>query len=183
MSETLTLLAIGFLLVASLVYLLRRRGAEEEDARWFRDRDSAIPAAQFEDRQKDQLDRIFGCEDWDFIRNSTSSRVQRLFLKERKGIALSWLSQLRRQARAGMHFHVARVRASEELEPLLELRLAVNYYAFLAKCGFVALIVLLVGPVALRGMVGQAESLSNNLSGMLRAAMKPQGFPQNTRVR
>jgi len=183
MSGTLTLFAIGFFLIASLVYLLRRRGSEEEDVRWFRDRDLAIPTAQFEDHRKEQLDRIFGFEDWDFIRNSTSNRVQQLFLKERKAIALSWLSQLRMQARAGMDLHVARVRASEELEPLSELRLAIDYYAFLAKSGFIAVIVLIGGPMALRGMVGQAESLSNNLRGMLRAAMEPQGFSQNTRIR
>jgi len=183
MNETLTLLAIGLLLIASLVYLLRRHGSEEEDVAWLRDGDLAIPSAQFEGHSKEQLDRIFGCEDWDFIRKSTSSRVQRLFLKERKEIALSWLSQIRRQARAGMDLHVARVRASEEIEPLSELRLAVDYYAFLANCGFIALIVLLGGPMALRGMVGQAERLSNNLRGMLRAAMKPQGFSQNTRIR
>lgn len=183
MSEALTLLAVGFLLVALLVYLLRRREREPDDVSWLQEGNSARPSVQFEDRQKEQLDRIFGREDWDFIRNSTSRRVQRLFLKERKGIALSWLSQLRSQARAGMDFHVTRARASEELEPLAELRLAIDYYAFLAKCGLIAAIVLLGGPMALRGMAGQAESLSNNLRGMLRAALKTQAFPQKTRIR
>jgi hypothetical protein len=31
-------------------------------------------------------------------------------------------------------------------------------------------------------MAGQAESLSNNLRGMLRAALKTQVFPQKTRI-
>jgi hypothetical protein len=183
MTGALTLLAIGFLLIASLVYLLRRRGLEEEDVPWLRDEDSGIPSAHSEDHRKGQLDRIFGCEDWDFIRKSTSSRVQELFLKERKGIALSWLSRLRREARTGMRLHVARVRASEELDPLAELRLAIDYYAFQAKCGLIAAILLLGGPMALRNMVGQAESLSNNLRGMLEAALKPDAFSQRTRVR
>lgn len=81
-----------------------------------------------------------------------------------------------------MDFHVTRVRASEELEPLAELRLAIDYYAFLAKCGLIAALVFLGGPMALRGMAGQAESLSNNLRGMLRASLKPQAFPQKTRI-
>ncbi len=181
MSETLILLAIGFLLIASLVFLMRRRGSDAEDV--FRDESLGIPPAHSEDHRKEQLDRIFGCEDWDFIRKRTSSRVQRLFLKERKQIALSWLSQLQRQARAGMDLHVARARASEELEPLSELGLAIDYYVFLAKCCFIAAIVSLGGPMALRGLVGQAESLSNNLRGMLAAAMKPQGFSQKTGTR
>lgn len=183
MNEALTLLAIGFLLVALLVYLLRRREREADDASRLQEGNSARPSVQFEDRRKEQLERIFGREDWDFIRNGTSRRVQRLFLKERRGIALSWLSQLRSQARAGMDFHVTRARASEELEPLAELRLAIDYYAFLAKCGLLAAIVLLGGPMALRGMTGQAESLSNNLRGMLRSALKTQVFPQKTRIR
>ena len=183
MSEALALLAIGFLLVASLVYLFRRREAEADDALWLQEENSARPSVQFEERQKEQLDRIFGREDWDFIRNDTSIRVQRLFLKERKGIALSWLSQLRSQARAGMNFHVTRARASEDLEPLAELRLAIDYYAFLAKCGLIAAIILLGGPMALRGMAGQAESLSNNLRGMRGATLKTQAFPQKTRIR
>jgi len=182
MSETLLLLGIGLLLIASLVYLMRSRGSDEEDVSWVRDEWFGILPGHSEDHRKEQLDRIFGCEDWDFIRKSTSNRIQRLFLKERKQIALSWLSQLQRQARAGMDIHVARARASEELEPLSELRLAIDYYTFLAKCRFIAAIVSLGGPMALRGLVGQAESLSNNLRGML-ATVKAQGFSQKTGIR
>jgi len=183
MSGTLTLLAIGFLLIASLVYLLCGRGSDEEDVSWLRDEYLGIPPAHSEDHRKEQLDRIFGSEDWDFVRNSTSSRIHRLFLKERKEIALSWLSRLRSQARTGMHIHVARVRASEELEPLAELRLAIDYYAFQTKCGVIAAILLLGGPTGLRNMVGQAESLSNNLRRMLKTGLKPEEFSQRTRVR
>ena len=82
-----------------------------------------------------------------------------------------------------MDFHVTRARASEELEALAELRLAIDYYAFLAKCGLIAAIVLLGGPMALRGMAGQAESLSNSLRGVLAAALKAQAFPRETRIR
>jgi hypothetical protein len=42
--------------------------------------------------------------------------------------------------------------------------------------------VLLGGPMALRGMAGQAENLSNSLRGMLAASLKPQAFPQKTRI-
>jgi len=180
MSGTLTLIAIGFLLIGLLVYLLRSPGSEEEDVPWLHDGYSATPYANC---RKEQLDRIFGCEDWEFIRNSTSKRVQQLFRKERKRIALSWLSRLRSEARTGMHLHVARVRASEELEPLTELRLAIEYYAFQAKCGLIAAILLLGGPIALRNMVGQAESLSNNLRGMLEAGLKAEASSQRTRIR
>lgn len=183
MSQALILLAIGFLLVASLVYLLRRREAEADDVSWLQEGNSARPSAPLEDRKKEQVDRIFGREDWDFIRSGTSTRVQRLFLRERKGIALSWLSQLRRQARAGMDFHVTRVRASEELEPLVELRLAIDYYAFLAKCGLIAAIVQVGGPVALRGMAGRAESLSSSLRGILATELESQVSPQKTTMR
>lgn len=183
MSTTLTLFAIGLILMASLAYLLFRRGAEEEDVSRSPDGNSFPPSAQFADRGKEQLERLFGREDWDYIRSSTSEEVQRLFLRERREIALAWISQLRRQAKAGMHFHVARVRASEALQPVAEIKLAIEYYAFLTKCGAIAAIVSLGGPMALRGMVGRAASLSDNLRGMLDAALKPDAFSPKTGIR
>jgi hypothetical protein len=176
MSGTLPLLGTGIILIALLVYLLFRRGAEVEDVSWLPDGKLLLPSAQFEDRRKEQLERIFGREDWDFIRSSTSEEVQRLFLRERREIALAWISQLRRQAKAAMHFHVARVRTSEQLQPVAEIKLAVDYYTFLAKCELIAAIVLLAGPMALRNMVGQAGSLSDKLRGMLDVALKPEAF-------
>ncbi len=80
-----------------------------------------------------------------------------------------------------MYVHLTSVRASKELEPLAELRLAIDYYAFLAKCELITAILWLGGPMALRGMVGQAESLSSNLRRMLE--VRPEGFSQETRIR
>ena len=184
MRETLalTLLGIGIVLVGSLIYLLLRPGAEEEDISWLPDGNSALPSTQFADHRKEQLERIFGREDWDFIRSNTSQRVQRLFLRERKVIALAWISQLRRRAQADMHFHVARVRASEELQPVAEIKLAAVYYAFLAQCGLIGVIVWLGGPMALRGLVRQAGGLSDKLRGMLDAALKPEALSQKSRI-
>ena len=183
MSTTLSLFAIGFILIASLVYLLFRRRAEEEDVSRLPDGNLLLPSALFADHGKEQLERLFGREDWDFIRSHASEQVQRLFLRERREIALAWISQLRREAEAGMHFHVARVRASEELQPVAEIKLAIEYYAFLTKCGAIAAIVSLGGPMALRGMVGQVARLSDNLRGMLGAALKPEAFSQKTGTR
>ena len=158
-------------------------GAAEEDVSWLPDGNSLLPSAQFADRWKEQLERIFGREDWDFIRIRASKQVQRLFLRERKAIALAWISQLRRQAKAGMQLRVSRVRVSKELQPVVEIKLAVDYYSFLGMCALMAAIVSLRGPMALRGMLGQAGSLSDKLRSMLDAASHPQAFPQKTRIR
>lgn len=183
MSATLTLLGIGIFLIASLVYLLFRPGVEGEKVSRPLDENSALPSRQFADHRREQLERIFGREDWDFIRSSSSEQVQRLFLRERKVIALAWITELGSQARSGMDFHIASVRASEELQPIVEIRMAVSYYTFLAKCRVIAAIVWLGGPIALRGMVGQAGRLSENLTGMLDAALKPEAFSQRTGIR
>jgi hypothetical protein len=183
MSIAVTLFAIGVLLVASLVFLLFGRGRDKDDVSWPPEGSSALPPAQLEDCRKKQINQIFGREDWDFIRTCTPEPVQRLFLKERKGIALSWLAQLRKHARTSMHLHLATARASEELEPLAELKLAIDYYAFLAKCELIAAILRLGGPMALRDMVGQAESLSNSLRGVLEAAVKSHALSQKTGIR
>lgn len=183
MNATLTLLGIGLFLIASLVYLFFRQAMEADEVSRPLDGNSALPSRQVADHRREQLERIFGHEDWDFIRSSSSEQVQRLFLRERKVIALAWINELGRQARAGMDFHVASVRASEELEPVVEIRMAVSYYACLAKCRVIAAIVWLVGPMAVRGMVGQVGRLSDNLTGLLDAALKSKAFSQRTGIR
>jgi len=182
MSETLILLAIGLLLFGLLTVLLRRTESTG-DERFTQSYDGSLPALlRFEDRRKEILERIFGSEDWNFVLGHASREIRQLFLFERKQIALSWLSEIRSEARAAMHFHVSHAGKSKKLLPMLELKLAVDYLSIRLKCGLIALVLLLRGPVALRRMVGHASHLSDQLRGLLEVALQTDAVPEKTAV-
>jgi len=181
MSGSLALLAIGLGLIV-LLALLFRRTESTTDERHSPKGLSSLPSLRFEDRQQYLADRIFGREDWDFALSHASKEIQRLFLRERKKIALFWLSEIRGQARAAMRLHVSHAGKSERLVPMIELRLAIDYFSVRIKCEFIAVVLLLRGPAGLRSMVGQASHLSDNLRALLESAMKSEGFAEERRV-
>ena len=176
-SGVLGFVAIGLLLIGLLAALLRRTEPAKDDPL-----PSSLGSLQFGDRKKDILDRVFGREDWDFVLSHAPKDVRRLFLIERKRIALSWLSEIRSQSKAAMRFHVARARMSEHLSPMQELVLAVNYLVIRVKCAFIVAVVLLRGPVALRSMAGCASHLSGQFQGWIEAALQATAFAAKSRV-
>lgn len=180
MIGTLTAFAIGLLLIGLLAVLLRRTESVA-DERFSHPLDDSLPASlRFQERRQDIVDRIFGREDWEFVLRQDSIELRRLFLFERKQIALFWLSEIRHQARAAMRFHVSHARRSGKLVPLLELRLAVDYFSIRLKCELIAFVLLLRGPMALRGMVGQASELAKQLRGLLEVASQTEAFAGKT---
>jgi len=168
MSGTVGLLGIGFLLMVVLVFLLRKSESASGHPQW----SASDNSSQFEDRRSELLDCIFGPDDWTFVLNQASKDVQRLFLRERKEIALYWLSEIRGQARAAMRFHLANARKSQKLQPISELKLAVDYLSIRVKCGLIGAILLVQGPVGLRWLVRQAGGLSDQLRGLLEVVTK-----------
>jgi hypothetical protein len=181
---TLALLAIGFVLIVLLGYIFR--SSESAPAVDSSDLLAAkrAPAVCLpsEERGKELLDRIFGSEDWEFVLSRAPKEVQRLFLRERKEIAFCWLAEIRSRAKAAMQFHIAQARTSENLQALLEIRLLSDYFLIHAKCGFVAAVLLLRGPIALRKMVKQADGISNQLQSLLELASKGEPMPNGTKA-
>jgi len=180
MTGTFTLLAIGLLLIALLAVLLRRTESVEDERFSQLSNDSFSGSLRFEERWKDIVERIFGREDLDFVVSQGSKELLRLFLSERKRIALCWLSEIRNQARTAMRFHVSHARRSRKVVALLELRVALDYFSIRLKCELIAFVLLLRGPVALRGMVGQASHLAEQLRGLLEVASQTEAFAGKT---
>jgi hypothetical protein len=183
MTGIVTLLAV--LLILLLGFLLRRsKRAPASDGRQLQ-ADGAVndPRLPNEDRRKELLDRMFGPDDWEFVLSRAPKDVQRLFLKERKEIAFCWLSEIRSGAKAAMRIHIGHARASQNLDVLPELSLMIDYFLIQAKCGFVAGVLLLRGPVALRRMVKQTVRLSNQLGGLIELALKMPPVPSDASVR
>ena len=180
MIGTLPLLAIGLLLIGLLAVLSRRAESNGDESFSEPSNDSSPGSPRFEERWKVIVERIFGCEDWDFVLSQGSKELRRLFFCERKQIALCWLSEMRNQARAAMRFHVSRARRSRKLAALLELRLALDYFSIRLKCALIAFVLLLRGPVALRGMVGQASHLAEQLRGLHKVASQTEALASKT---
>ena len=182
MSGTVALLAVGLLLIGLLAVLLRRTEPSADDCFSPSEDCSFPPSLKFADRRKDILDRIFGHEDWEFVLNHGAKEIRRLFLIERKKTALYWLSEIRSLSNATMRFHVYRARKSEKLQPIQEFKLAAKFFAIRAKCGFIAVMLMLRGPVALRSMVGRASRLSEQFKAWLEVASRADGFAEGPRV-
>jgi hypothetical protein len=184
-NSTLPLLAIGFLLIVLVGYILRRPETESGSAAGSSDllAAQAVPAVCLppEQRQKELLDRIFGPEDWEFVLSRAPKEVQRLFLRERREIAFCWLSEIRSRAKAAMQFHIAHARRSEKIQALREARLLIDYFLIQAKCVFVAAVLLLRGPIALRKMFKQAGGLSDQLRSLLELASRVEPLANDPR--
>jgi hypothetical protein len=106
---------------------------------------------------------IFGAADAQFVAGQGSRELTRLFARQRKEIAAAWLRCVRADAAALMRFHRAAARTSKHLEPLVELRLAWTYFAYIAYCNFLGILVRLRGPVRLQQMANYADSQSECL--------------------
>jgi len=117
--------------------------------------DSTLPA--------EFTSRIFGATDAEFVAKQGTRQLKRLFVKQRKDIALAWLRCAQADAAALMRVHRAAARASRHLEPLVELRLAWTYGGYLACCDFLAILVRLHGAVNLHRLANYADSRSEYL--------------------
>ena len=163
MSGALPFLAIGFVLIVVVILLLRRPQASD-DSLAGQSRDDGSPAALRPGPfPRESAARLFGSEDWDFILRQGSLRLKRLFLQQRKQLALSWLRSASANATKLIRAHRTAVRSNSHLEPLLELQVAADYLLFQMLCQMLALIIQLRGPVNLSRLIGCAESLSRRL--------------------
>ena len=159
MMEMLLFVALGISLVAIFLLLLSRSAAQNEPVQKPRDGHSELPTLPTELL----MERIFGAEDWNFLRNRAPQAAQKQFLKERRELAFFWLALLRGRARTAMNFHLTQARSLHSVEPLLELRIAANYLAFQLSCSLVAGLLWLQGPVATRWVFHWADLLCGNL--------------------
>ncbi len=153
MSQLLPYLFLGLLLSAVLAWwvwdaIVHRSTAEVLTPRQHRSTARSVGS------QRDLGERIFGTEDWDFVLHETPSEIQRMFQRERTVLALAWLRRTRRQTSQVMRAHVAVARQSEDLQIVVEIKLALNYLLFLGLCNSLIGWVWLLGPVRTRKIVG-----------------------------
>ena len=93
--ELLLAVAVGLNLVALLLIWLQRKAGLPASRRDMSEAQEALRIAQVELPPRALGERIFATPDWEFISIQSPLRIQRMFLQERKAVALSWLRQTR----------------------------------------------------------------------------------------
>jgi hypothetical protein len=120
---------------------------------------------------RDLGERIFSPQDWDFVSRETPLEIQRMFQRERKVLAISWLRHTRMRVSQVMRAHVVVARQSEGLQLGAEVRLALNFVLFLILCDFLIGLIWLRGPVRTRRIVQQTFQWSTRLRGAFERLM------------
>jgi hypothetical protein len=147
-----------------IVLLVRSNGFSAQISR-VSDGKASVPRA-FDDVNEQLSKRIFGCEDWEFVRKRGSQAAQDLFLRERKRLAYAWLLRARADAQSIMRVHRTGSRRMERLHPSLEVRLGCGYIALQMCCRILSALVFLVGPVRAQKLSIGVTDLLARLRGM-----------------
>ncbi len=116
-------------------------------------------------------ERIFGLEDWYFVSRNEPSEIQKMFLRERGMLAISWLRRTRLQVSRVMRAHVAVAQQSDDLQLATEIKVALSYFLFLILCNSLIGWVWLYGPVRTRKIVGRTLQWAVRLRGAFEQLM------------
>lgn len=146
-------LGAGFLL-ALLFFWRRDRSAVEGGAEALLEARNALNTLQFSLLPPELIARIFAREDLEYIETSTTREVQKLFLQERRQIALIWIHQVRSELVSLRRFYVGRSRFYAQMSGRTEMLLAWNFAVLLMACRMVQLLLYARGPLAAPHMVG-----------------------------
>ena len=152
-------LAAALLLTCLLLLLAAKRGEERVSA------DHQEPHSPWctEGSATQIAKHLFGSEDWEYIAGLNSKTLERMFLKERKGLALAWVEAARSEARALMRVHRTASSTSPHLRLGVELRITYVYAEFLLYCALLAFAIRIRGPVALQSFAELTDARSVRL--------------------
>ena len=152
-------IAAGLLLACLLLLFAARRGEEAASA------DHQEPHSPWctEGSATQIAKHLFGKEDWDYVGGLNSETLKRMFLKERKGLALAWVEAARSEARTLIRVHRTAASTSPHLRPGVELRITYVYAEFLFYCALLAFVIRIRGPVALQSFAELTDARSVRL--------------------
>lgn len=147
-------LFIGMLLFSSLFMLARRNARPEGSSTALIEARQALRTLQAGLLPEELVNRVFADQDWDYVRSEAPRSVHELFLNERKGLALLWLAQVNKQIRSLERFHRGAARHYAQLNPRVEVELALSFFALTSACKALQVLVYVAGPYAAPRMVG-----------------------------
>ena len=164
MNETVLLISVGLVLLLLLLLWARRSAREMASARDDSAARSALRALEFGIPSRRLARRIFASEDWDYVSSRAPSRIQRVLLRERTRIALKWLDDTVEKVNEVIEAHKVAARRHKGLLARVELRLALNYAAFLLFCLLVRMVIRSQGPFLPGRLVGYTVTFAENVS-------------------
>lgn len=158
-------LTIGLLLFTALVVFALRQESTARDVLPI----SEFPgdpghSEKFEVCPQELIDRIFSREDWRLISQTRSHNLERLFLQERKRVALLWVRQTSLGIRQVMRDHTEAAKQAADIRFRTELSLLFMYIALLLLCETLSLLITTVGPPRLAQIASYVRGLSRQIS-------------------
>ncbi len=107
--------------------------------------------------------RIFEVGDMKFISRHPSLEARRVFLVERKALAISWLRQTRRQLAYLMDLHLKLASYTYHPNPSSDVRLWIEYRFLAVACDSLVVLVRIRGPFQLGTIFGYTLNAVNQL--------------------
>jgi hypothetical protein len=117
------------------------------------------------------VSRIFAPEDLEFVNSEHSAAIRRLFLEERKKVALIWVDRVQSQIRQLRHLHLGSARFYAQLDFKTELFLARDFTMLLVACWMLHLAFLVGGAYAAPGMVGNVAAAAGRVCEISRQSL------------
>jgi len=166
MIDLILFLLVGALLLLSLLFFTPGKPKGRKDAKPLAEVQQALDVLQFGLLSPDMVGRIFVKKDFDYVMSETTGEVQRLFLAERRRLALAWVEQVHRQIVSLRRFHLGSARFYSRLRFLTELRLAWDFATVLFTCRALRAAVYLRGPYAAPRLVGATTAAAARVCGV-----------------
>jgi hypothetical protein len=134
--------------------LARRRPRTEGGAQAIVEARQALSALQSGLLPPELVERIFAPEDLEYVVSHAPPAVHKLFLDERKQVALSWARQVRAAILHLRRFYLGQARLYAGLELRTEIKLAIDFGLLLFACRALELAIYWRGAYAAGRMVG-----------------------------
>ncbi len=159
-----TALLIGTVLLLSLLLMAMRNAAAARDLSVRLDASLLEDGAEFVPCPPQFVARIFDPGDWKFVAGLNSIRLERLFRRERKLVALVWVQQTSMAIQRIMREHKQASRQSLDLSFATETKIVLIYAELMLICGMLSLAIQMSGPQCVRGLAVYADTLSHRLA-------------------
>ncbi len=147
---------IGALLLLALLYLMVR-SSQRPGVALIRCTRCARSGGDFGvgiASRAEMIARVFAREDFDYVTSSVPEDICRMFLRERRKIARSWVSMVEKQILALRRFHRIAARQHSGLSFRAEAALAFDFATLLLACQALQVLLYLRGPFAAPRIVG-----------------------------
>jgi hypothetical protein len=167
------------LLFSSLFVLARRNARPEGSSAALVEAKQALRTLQAGLLPQHFVQRVFAEQDWDYVRSETPRSIHELFMDERKTIALLWLTQVGKQIRSLQRFHRGAARHYAQLNPRVEVELALSFAALTSACKALQMLVYIAGPYAAPRMVG---AVANATARACKVSEQSMGFLDTVRL-